>query len=413
MKHGAKKIWKNIGIAVVCLCVFSYAVFHVASLFSEEIGTIVVGPTTERKTTKLSGYIFRDAELVYPENYNGAVDYLVENGEKVSAKSELATVYSEGSSADIKGLLAVIDEQLALLRGTTDDVPPVSRLTSLRKSASDAYYSIMKQLSSGSDFTIDANKKKLLVSLNSIAAITDEDFKIKDTLAELESIRAEMLSAGGDSEEISTERSGYFYTTVDGYEDTFSGIAAEKLTRNELLELFEDPLPDPSSTESIGKMSYNSTWYFAAKIGADEAKTFSEGQKYVVEFTSGGHFEIDMTVYRTLVDEGEENAVIVFRSDVLPENFNFRRQTANVITSTVSGIYVPKSAVHRENFERVVYILKGSVVRLRHIDVVYEGADYYIVREDAGAEDDDRIYLKSNEQLVVRGSNLFDGRILG
>ena len=183
MKHGAKKIWKNIGIAVVCLCVFSYAVFHVASLFSEEIGTIVVGPTTERTTTKLSGYIFRDAELVYPENYNGAVDYLVENGEKVSAKSELATVYSEGSSADIKGLLAVIDEQLVLLRGTTDDVPPVSRLTSLRKSASDAYYSIMKQLSSGSDFTIDANKKKLLVSLNSIAAITDEDFKIKDTSA--------------------------------------------------------------------------------------------------------------------------------------------------------------------------------------------------------------------------------------
>ena len=131
-----------------------------------------------------------------------------------------------------------------------------------------------------------------------------------------------------------------------------------------------------------------------------------------MEFTSGGHFEIDMTVYRLLVDEGEDSAVIVFRSNVLPENFNFRRQTANVITSSVSGIYVPKSAVHRENFERVVYILKGSVVKLRHVEVIYEGADYYIVKENPETEDD-KIYLKSNEQLIVRGSNLFDGRILG
>ena len=412
MKHGAKKIWKNIGIVVVCLCIFSYSVFHISSLFAEEIGTIVVGPTTERTTTKLSGYIFRDAELVYPKNYNGAVDYLVQNGEKVSAKSDLATVYSEGNSADIKDLLAVIDEQIALLRGTTDDVPPVSKLTSLRKSASDAYYSIMKQMSSGAGLTIDANKKKLLVSLNSIATLTDEDFKIRETLNELEKIRAEMLSAGGDSEKISTDRSGYFYTTVDGYEDTFSGIAAEKLTRSELLELFENPVSDSSSAESIGKMSYDSTWYFAAEIDADAVEKFSEGEKYLVEFTSGGYFEIDMTVYRLLVDEGEDSAVIVFRSNVLPENFNFRRQTANVITSSVSGIYVPKSAVHRENFERVVYILKGSVVKLRHVEVIYDGADYYIVKENPETEDD-KIYLKSNEQLIVRGSNLFDGRILG
>ena len=122
---------------------------------------------------------------------------------------------------------------------------------------------------------------------------------------------------------------------------------------------------------------------------------------------------VDMSVYRLLVDEGEESAVIVFKSNILPENFNFRRQTANVITNSVSGIYVPMSALHRENFEKVVYILKGSVVQQRHIDVVYEGADYYIVKENAGTEEDDRIYLKSNEQLIVRGSNLFDGRILG
>ena len=45
---------------------------------------------------------------------------------------------------------------------------------------------------------------------------------------------------------------------------------------------------------------------------------------------------------------------------------------------------------------------------------LYKGVDYYIVREFVTVdEEDDRIYLSSNEMLIVKGSNLFDGRILG
>ena len=211
MKGRRAEILKNIGIAVVCLCVFSYTVFHVSSLFSEEIGTIVAGPTTEKTTATLNGYVFRDATLIYPDKYSGAVDYLVENGEKVSASSKLATVYSEGSSSAMKESLAIIDEQIALLKATTDQRQSVSGITELRRIASDAYYSIMKQLSAGTDIAFSAQQKKLLTALNSIALLTDEDFQIKETLTSLENVRAELLGAGGESETVSTEKSGYFY----------------------------------------------------------------------------------------------------------------------------------------------------------------------------------------------------------
>ena len=158
-------------------------------------------------------------------------------------------------------------------------------------------------------------------------------------------------------------------------------------------------------------MSYNSTWYFAAEVDALEAAQFLEGQRYTVEFTSGGQFEVRMTVERVLVDEGEKTAVIVLSTNILPDGFDFRRQTAKIVVSSISGIYVPRAAVRREGFERVVYILKGSVVRMRHIDIIYEGSDYYIVRENV--EDDEKNYLSSNELLIVKGSKLFDGRILG
>ena len=414
MKGRTAKTLKNIGIAVVCLCVLAYSVFHVASLFSEEIGTIVVGPTTEKTTTTLTGYIFRDATLIYPSVYSGAVDYLVDDGEKVSAGTKLATVYSQGNWEQIKDTLTLLDEQIALLENTTESKPSVSAITELRRKASDAYYSIMKQLSSGTDIALDAQKKKMLVALNSISLLTEEDFEISSTLASLKQSRAELLGAGGDKETVYTSKSGYFYTGVDGYEQVFSGAAARELTREELIKLFNSHKESAGARGSIGKISYDSRWYFAAEIDAEVAEQFAEGDKYTVEFTSGGFFEIDMTVYRLLTDAEKGSAVMVLSSNVLPENFNFRRQTAKIVTDSVSGIYVPRAAVHKEGYSNVVYVLKGSVVQRRYIDIIYKGVDYYIVREFVTVdEEDDRIYLSSNEMLIVKGSNLFDGRILG
>ena len=158
-------------------------------------------------------------------------------------------------------------------------------------------------------------------------------------------------------------------------------------------------------------MSYDSTWYFVSDVKASDADSFEEGRRYTVEFTGGGYFEVSMTLQRILLSSDQKSAVLVFETNIIPSEFGFEhRQTAKVVTNTVSGIYVPMSAVKRENFTRVVYIISGSVVELRHIDIIYEGADYYIVSDDA--ESDEKIYLKSNDQLIVSGSNLFHGRIL-
>ena len=413
MKEGRARFWKRIGIGLVCLCVVSYALFHVLSLFSEEIGTVVVGPTTERTTTTVNGYIFRDADFVSSSN-KGAVDYAVDDGEKVAVGDSIATVYSEGNSESVRDSLGVIDEYIELLEETTENKPSVSSLTSIRQRASDAYYSLMKQMASGGISTVTADQKKLVIALNSIASITDESFAIRKTLEELYAARGELLLAGGESEEIFAQKSGYFYTDIDGYENSLTGKAARELDADGFLRLFDSVEPDENAFSYVGKMSYNASWYYVAELLPSKTEAFEEGARYTVEFMGGGYFEIDMTLERVLESADGERAVLVFSTNVLPRGFGFeRRQSARIVTESISGIYVPMSAVHRERFEKVVYIINGSVVQLRHIDVIYEGADYYIVREEVATEDgDERIFLRSNDQLIVRGSNLFDGRIL-
>ena len=54
--------------------------------------------------------------------------------------------------------------------------------------------------------------------------------------------------------------------------------------------------------------------------------------------------------------------------------------------------------------------MKGNVVRYRAIRVIYETKEYYLV--DPNVEDEEgKEYLGINEQLILGGKNLFDGRV--
>lgn len=139
---------------------------------------------------------------------------------------------------------------------------------------------------------------------------------------------------------------------------------------------------------------------------------FKLGETYRLQFVENGDAVIPMTLTYETEDSVYGGKIFVFFANRLPSGFVFSRsQSVSIEVSTASGIYVPKSAVHRMGGSYCVYVLRGSVVRLRRIDIVYEGTDYYLAATgivgEGGAE-----YLDTNELLITRGSNLFDGRIL-
>ena len=119
-----------------------------------------------------------------------------------------------------------------------------------------------------------------------------------------------------------------------------------------------------------------------------------------------------MTLDKMVADSEDGTYILIFSTDRLPEGFVFNRcQNVKICVNSISGIYVPKSAVHRSDGRLCVYVLKGSVVREREIEVLYEERDYYLVDQNGG-DDEGAVYLGINELLILNGKNLFDGRIL-
>ena len=115
---------------------------------------------------------------------------------------------------------------------------------------------------------------------------------------------------------------------------------------------------------------------------------------------------------RMIEEEGSDAILLVFGCDRQPESFMFNRcQSVSITLSTVSGIYVPKTAVERVDGSRGVYILRGSIVYFRNIETVYEGSDYYLVAP-MSEHTEDRTYIRPNDLIILNGNNMFDGRVL-
>jgi putative membrane fusion protein len=233
-----------------------------------------------------------------------------------------------------------------------------------------------------------------------------------NTLNTLKEKKKQLIDVSGSSSVESAQKGGYFYTSADGYEEMFTMDAFETLTSESFLKLIsENRYLNDKGGVAYGKLADNSQWGFVMEIGSKEGDHFEAGQRYTVEFTENNGIGLPMSLSKKIDCNERDSVLLVLECDRLPERFEFNRcQSVRIELDSVSGIYVPKKAVESVRGNEGVYILRGSVVHFRHIYVVYEGSDYYLVSEDN--PDDGLVYLSPNDLIILNGTNLFEGRIL-
>ena len=140
-----------------------------------------------------------------------------------------------------------------------------------------------------------------------------------------------------------------------------------------------------------------------------------------------------MTIVR-LVPDGE-GALVVFRSEDMPEGFGFERSfSAETVALRTTGYRIPTEAVvtlhSKETGEDVtgVYILAGNVVEFRKISIhvrrdgyiiadTYEDVKAYLDslsdEEYAERTADGWGYLGLNDNIITSGNELYEGKVIG
>ena len=416
MKQGT--IVNRIVMLVLFAALMIYLIVSAWQGFTGRITTVTSYSYTLDDLQEATGFLARD-EYVLPAR-SALADVLPAEGEKVSVGQTVAYLYQSADALERKQdirTLTLEKEQLEYSLGRTDDLSDNAKLTK----------EIMQQLAglrasvSRRDFTgleDSAMELKGLVYKRDYTSESGGDLTaLQAQIAKLtEDINNLQSKSSLDTSAVYTDRSGIFSGLVDGYEALLTPAALETLTPSTLDKLAGESVKPESNT--VGKLITSSRWYFVCVLPEDQAKRLVDGWAVDVRFSRDWSGEVNMTVERISAPENGRVAVVLSTTQHLSDTTLLRRQTVDIVFSSVTGIRVPKNALYQnESGQWGVYAVVGAQAEFKPITVVGEDDDYYLIQPLVSAtsvEDKEgaKKALRPGDEIIISAEGLYDGKVV-
>ena len=352
----------------------------------------------------INGVFIRD-ENVIKYNGEGAVSYSVSDGGKVGKGSVIAEIYPSSEQIQINRQISSLEDELALLKkiqnpGTVESAQPSSLSVLIQEQYRNLiYYRDLKNYSK-----ISEKEENLLVYLSTYQLLTNSDVSFTDRIseitAEINNLKLEMLQPVDVK---TSDRSAYFVSYCDGYEDELKKSDIKNLTADYLKTVEDKKLTDENI---IGKTIDSYDWYIAGIV--DNTNTSYEAGQRIKIKTESSPEEHDAEIIDVIDNGNPAECVIVASSDEFGYSLvQHRCERTEIIKGVYNGLKVPRKAIRfQKNSDsdekcKGVYILQGEQVVFRKIDVIYEGNDYVLSK--VFSKDEGTDYLALYDDIIVEG----------
>lgn len=374
----------------------------------------------ENSKGKNSSFLYKNSNKVYVP--------LVDDSANVSKNDSIALAFSDESSAMAYRERLALKEKITTLEELKSQgglsYVNILGLNSLIYSSVMDYAEMID--SSGAEplqKTTDSFTQRLTTKQIATGEKLDFDSAIKEYQAEYTDLERSL----GDYERVRSPYAGYFVSSVDGYENaiSYSDVASknvESKTGEKLLKA-----ESPVSEDVYGKIVGQFTWYFIFDMAASQISTINVGTTVYVNFPGRGIENIKMTVYD--ISEAKDSVITVtLRCKLMNEELvTLRKEKAEVIINRHNGLKINQNAiVKNEEGLDGVYVLSGNYVEFSPVDIKYYGdgyviADkYYVYKKNQKGvtyidydETDKYRAIKLYDNIIVKGKNLEDGKIIG
>ncbi len=402
---------------VISVIAVIYLGYHFIGSLGSELTTEYAIQVTENDLAMFDAYIFRRETIVYSQE-SGGVGYSFADGTKVKVGSTVASIYGTDAAASsaVRDKIIALDHEIELLReSNSTDGLAVSDKGAL-DSRIDSYYMAIRQSAEDGAYTgLTKRRDEFLTLLNKRQIITGKienfDNIIEDLSEDRENLTTRLDSA---NETVVSPATGFFYSTLDGYESIFTPELLDKMTP-ELFDQLTVSEPKTYEPNAVGKIATDFSWYIALETTRAELRNYNEGYTYGVIFPHNNDTEIQMKLSKVVAPDGSQRVILIFSSHECPDGFSFNRmQPVEVVRSSYTGYKVPISAVRLSEDGRMgVYILIGTTVDFRYIDVLLESDGYYITAP-RNAEKDPEYYTKLGlyDIIITGGKDLYVGKII-
>ena len=346
---------------------------------------------TVNEDIMFDGIIVRD-ESVVTYNGDGVLDYKYADGSKVSVNSTIAEVFPSEKAIYARDRIAEIDEEIALLEKSQDPAAtnyaePAALLAGVRN----GYNDMLEVLEERKLDKLPEIKSQIELNSNMYGVITGTEAGFDDALSALKAEKAKLNDAvSAPDDVIKADRTGYFVSYADGYEDTLKTSAVDKLGENEIREIIKGDKKPPAN--AIGK-TFDS--YKCKIVGIVKADSRITDDASVSLKLNSSRTVYDCTV--ASVKTVGENMIVVLDCDRVDQTLVGQRAlSAKLIFDEYQGIRVPRSALRFQGDDKGVYVMLGKDISFKKINVIYEGDDF-VLSENTSDEE----YLLLYDQILL------------
>lgn len=373
--------------------------------------------------------------LLFDESYltgGGTLGYLVEDGERVSAGTAVAELYSDASQASLRRQLIQLEDQIELLQRSQNT--SATQLDAIQRERSSALYALMDALDSGEHEESADGAEAYLLAQNKLWVITGEVTDFSAQIGELNARRESVRASLGSPTQITATQTGYFIRASStgqlnlGAEQILTMSAAE-------LQAYAASSPTRALEGCVGKLVSGFSWRYVGVCPAKEGQKLlgQDGRplKASVRLRFPGQVEtpVKASVTEVSTDEAAGLTRFVLTCEVINGDvLRLNAASAQIIVGESTGLRIPSAAVHYlkedgteaetrgENYIPGVYVKYGNLARFCRIDPVDDAhplitdGDYQIVLPSGTANSVSEVRLY--DEIIASGQNLYDGKLL-
>lgn len=204
---------------------------------------------------------------------------------------------------------------------------------------------------------------------------------------------------------IKAEESGYFVSMTDGYEKVLACSDLSKLTP----EYLDNASAKEYENSVVGKIVSDYEWYIAAEMSINESLNYKEGQQLKILTSVKSSPKLSVSVKKINISETSGEAVVLFAcNEMNSELAAMRSGPMTVVKAEYTGLKVDRKALRVVDSQKGVYVLSGMQINFVPVDILYSNESYIICDK----KNENNNVLKLYDSVVVKGKNLYDGKII-
>lgn len=398
---------KLIKLAVAAVIVFFFAYQYYVGFYAA-IATESAVYFEYTEGVEAVGTVIR-SEKTISTSKDGTVHFMVANGEKVAKNGIIANIYENDSASAAAARIKEIEQQLAVIQ----DIEGYNNLTAVDMGTINArissYLDALVYSTYDGRFSNAGERASELLTImtrKQVATGEQSDFSaLKDSLnAEKATLSGQMGSPKGT---ITADTAGYYVSNSDGLEDLLTTDDLTKYTPEFLTSVKTEAVPG----EVVGKIVYDYEWFLATPVSLNDSMYYKTGEKVVIKTQINSVPRLTATVECINLSKNGDDAVIIFRcNEMNSELAALRTNSVTIIKNEHTGIRIDRDALRVVDGKTGVYVVSGLESKFVLADILFskDGLDYAVCELNTTDSSKLRLY----DEVIVKGKNLYDGKII-